>query len=82
MPFEYDNDYTEADWQYEAMAQELAELDADRRDMQETPCPEDVVVMEDPAAKLYLAIGGVFLDSEGPIGMVIEKPLKPKKEAA
>jgi len=39
--FSYDDDYTEADWQYEAMAQELAELDVDRRDMQETPCPED-----------------------------------------
>lgn len=37
--FTYDNDYTESDWRHEADARELAELDADRRDMQEYPAP-------------------------------------------
>lgn len=37
--FQYDNDYTEANWRHEADARELAELDRDRRDMRETPMP-------------------------------------------
>lgn len=37
--FRYDPDYTESDWRHEADARELAELDADRRDMQEYPPP-------------------------------------------
>jgi hypothetical protein len=37
--FTYDNEWTEQDWRHEADARELAELDADRRDMQEYPAP-------------------------------------------
>lgn len=37
--FRYDHPYTELDWRYEADARELAELDRDRRDMQEYPAP-------------------------------------------
>jgi hypothetical protein len=37
--FQYDNPYLESDWRHEADARELAQLDADRRDMQETPPP-------------------------------------------
>ena len=37
--FTYDNDYTESDWRHEADAAELAQLDADRRDMAEYPAP-------------------------------------------
>ncbi len=80
--FTYDHDYTETDYRYEADTRELAALDADRRDMEETPAPEDVIIMEDPAAKHYLAIGGVFADNQGPIGMLDAQPKKHKKEAA
>lgn len=37
--FTYDSDYTESTWRHEADIHELAELDRDRRDMQETPSP-------------------------------------------
>lgn len=33
--FHYDNDFTEIEWRHEADARELAQLDRDRRDMQE-----------------------------------------------
>ena len=86
--FQYDSDWTEQDWRHEADARELAQLDADRRDMAETPCPEDLITLEDPAAKRYLAIGGVFLDDAGPINTIDDliDPArilpKKKKEAA
>ena len=80
--FQYDNDFTYDEYRYEADARELAARDADRRDMEETPAPEDVIMMEDPAAKYYLAIGGVFADNAGPVGMVIDKPSKRKKRVA
>jgi len=37
--FTYDPEYTESLWRHEADARELAELDADRRDMAEYPAP-------------------------------------------
>ncbi len=80
--FQYDSDFTYDEYRYEADARELAARDADRRDMEETPAPEDVIIMEDPSAKHYLAIGGVFADNQGPIGMLDTQHKKHKKEAA
>lgn len=82
--FTYDDEYTEQDWMYEADARELAELDADRRDMAEYPAPESLVTMENPALKRYLAWGPEFADDAGPIGMEPAASSEPqrKKEAA
>jgi len=83
--FYYDDAWTERDWQHEADARELAELDADRRDMAEYPAPESLVTMENPNLKRYLAWGPEFADDAGPIGMEpaaeVSEPRR-KKEAA
>jgi len=58
--FLYDHPHSEQTWRHDADARELAERDADRRDMQEYP--------EHLETLRYLAWGPEFADDAGPIG--------------
>lgn len=70
--FTYDNEYTEQQWRWEALADELVERDRDRRDMEEYPAP--LTAMEAAEARKYTEIGPLFADEAGPIGMSLETP--------
>lgn len=71
--FLYDHPYSEQTWRHDADARELAERDADRRDMQEP--------LE---ATRYLAWGPEFADEAGPIGgeSLIERTIRHKLQSA
>lgn len=78
--FHYDDEWTERNWRHEADARELAELDADRRDMNEYPKP--LTAMESAAAKKYLLWGSECADDAGPIGMTPADPTSPRRKEA
>jgi hypothetical protein len=67
--FLYDSPYLESSWRHEADERELAELDADRRDMQEVLILDEPARIESAESLRYLAWGPDFADDAGPIGM-------------
>lgn len=71
--FLYDHPHTEQAWRHDADARELAERDADRRDM-----------AEPLEATRYLAWGPAFADDAGPIGTesLIERSIRHKLQSA
>lgn len=75
--FTYDNEYTEQDWRFECLADELAERDRDRHDMEEYPAP--LTEMEAAESRKYAEIGPLFADEAGPIGMSLEDPRPARK---
>ena len=75
--FVYDSEFSEQDWRFECLADELAERDRDRRDMEEYPAP--LTAMEAAEARKYAEIGPLFADEAGPIGMKLEVPAPARK---